>query len=159
MKYEKKNFFLIFLRPFEQIKKAICSNFQFDRIRIVFGIDFSASNEWQGRKTFQGQPLHKTQGNKIFNPYQKVKRKIYFIDKNYVFFLSRLLVNLVQHLKKYSDQNVSNILVLDLVMNNQKIIRFFQLLQPVKNLVVTNLFLMRKFHLYFSFSTDQFFVF
>jgi hypothetical protein len=75
MKYEKKNFFLIFLRPFEQIKKAICSNFQFDRIRIVFGIDFSASNEWQGRKTFQGQPLHKTQGNKIFNPYQKVKKK------------------------------------------------------------------------------------
>ena len=74
MKTIKKLFF-IFIRTFDQIKTEICSYFYFNRIRIVFGIDLSASNEWQGRKTFQGQSLHKTQGNKIYNPYQKVRTK------------------------------------------------------------------------------------
>ena len=41
-------------------------------MRIIFGIDLSASNEWQGLKTFNGQSLHKTNGTKVFNPYQKV---------------------------------------------------------------------------------------
>lgn len=39
---------------------------------IIIGIDFTASNEWKGRKTFNSQSLHKTLGNKIYNPYQKV---------------------------------------------------------------------------------------
>lgn len=36
------------------------------------GIDFTASNEWQGRTTFGGQSLHATHGNRVFNPYQRV---------------------------------------------------------------------------------------
>lgn len=64
---------MLFFRPLDAIKKSISSNFHFERIRIIFGIDLSASNEWQGRKTFQGQSLHKTQGNRVFNPYQKVR--------------------------------------------------------------------------------------
>jgi hypothetical protein len=64
---------LFFLRPFDEIKKELNSYFYFNHIRIAFGIDLSASNEWQGRKTFQGNSLHKTQSNKIYNPYQKVK--------------------------------------------------------------------------------------
>jgi hypothetical protein len=85
---------LICVRPFDQIKKQISSNTYFDRIRITFGIDLSASNEWHGRKTFQGQSLHKTQSNKIFNPYQKVtKQRIDVIQKS--FFEFRRLVNWV----------------------------------------------------------------
>ncbi|CAF1311404.1 unnamed protein product [Adineta steineri] len=57
-------------KPFEKIKQEIASNFYFERIRIIFGIDLSASNEWQGKKTYGGQSLHKVQ-NKAFNPYQK----------------------------------------------------------------------------------------
>lgn len=39
---------------------------------VIIGIDFTSSNEWKGRKTFNSQSLHKTIGNKIYNPYQKV---------------------------------------------------------------------------------------
>ena len=35
-------------------------------------MDFTASNEWQGRKTFNQNCLHKLTGNKVNNPYQKV---------------------------------------------------------------------------------------
>ncbi|CAF1992604.1 unnamed protein product [Rotaria magnacalcarata] len=56
---------------FVDIKKEIHRCFDFKSIRVIFGIDFSASNEWQGRKTFNGQFLHKTDANKIYNPYQK----------------------------------------------------------------------------------------
>ena len=62
-------------RPFDRIKSEILSHFYFDHMRIIFGIDLSASNEWQGRKTFERQSLHKTQANKIFNPYQRVREK------------------------------------------------------------------------------------
>ncbi|CAF2401072.1 unnamed protein product [Rotaria sp. Silwood2] len=58
-------------KPFDQVKTELRTNFYFNRIRVIFGIDFSASNEWQGRKTFKGQILHKTNSNKIYNPYQK----------------------------------------------------------------------------------------
>lgn len=39
---------------------------------LIIGIDFTASNEWQGRKTLNGDSLHSTRGNKIYNPYQRV---------------------------------------------------------------------------------------
>lgn len=58
-------------KPFDLLKNELLSNFRYVSMRIVFGIDLSASNEWQGLKTFSGQPLHKTNGTKIFNPYQK----------------------------------------------------------------------------------------
>jgi hypothetical protein len=67
----------LFIRTYELIKNEICAAFKFNRIRIIFGIDLSASNEWQGRKTFSGNSLHKTQANKIFNPYQKVRKVEY----------------------------------------------------------------------------------
>ena len=62
-------------RSFEQIKKQIIFFCYFNRIRVAFGIDLSASNQWHGRISFQGQSLHKTQTNKIYNPYQKVMEK------------------------------------------------------------------------------------
>lgn len=43
-----------------------------DLIRLVVGIDFSASNEWQGRRTFRGECLHTLKGSSIHNPYQRV---------------------------------------------------------------------------------------
>ncbi|XP_002734215.1 uncharacterized protein LOC100378961 [Saccoglossus kowalevskii] len=39
---------------------------------LIVGIDFTASNEWQGRKVFGNKSLHHVSGNKIVNPYQKV---------------------------------------------------------------------------------------
>lgn len=62
-------------RSFEQIKKEIIFFCYFNRIRVAFGIDLSASNQWHGRISFQGQSLHKTHANKIYNPYQKVIQK------------------------------------------------------------------------------------
>ncbi|CAF1624939.1 unnamed protein product [Adineta ricciae] len=57
-------------KPFEKIKQEIASYFYFQRLHVIFGVDFSASNEWQGLKTFNGQSLHTTQPKNI-NPYQK----------------------------------------------------------------------------------------
>jgi hypothetical protein len=53
---------------------------------VIVGIDFTASNEWKGRKTFNSQSLHKTLGNKIYNPYQKVLSVLGFV-------LNKLLAN------------------------------------------------------------------
>jgi hypothetical protein len=39
---------------------------------IVIGVDFTSSNEWKGRKTFNSQSLHKTLGTRVYNPYQRV---------------------------------------------------------------------------------------
>ena len=41
----------------------------------MLGIDLTASNEWQGRRTFSGNCLHKIHAvrpSQIVNPYQKV---------------------------------------------------------------------------------------
>lgn len=59
-------------RSFEQIKKEMIFYCYFQQVRITFGIDLSASNQWHGRRCFQGQSLHQIQTNKIYNPYQKV---------------------------------------------------------------------------------------
>ncbi len=39
---------------------------------LIIGIDFTASNEWQGRKSFEHRSLHHIFKNKRTNPYQKV---------------------------------------------------------------------------------------
>lgn len=39
---------------------------------IVIGVDFTSSNEWKGRRTFNSQSLHKTLGTRVYNPYQRV---------------------------------------------------------------------------------------
>ncbi|XP_015909737.1 uncharacterized protein [Parasteatoda tepidariorum] len=43
-----------------------------ERMRLIVAIDFSASNEWQGRRFFKGEMLHALKGSTVFNPYQKV---------------------------------------------------------------------------------------
>lgn len=44
----------------------------FRSCNVVIGIDFTASNEWQGKRSFNKTSLHKTNGSKVYNPYQKV---------------------------------------------------------------------------------------
>jgi len=39
---------------------------------LVIGVDFTASNEWKGRKCFSQNCLHRLVGSKVTNPYQKV---------------------------------------------------------------------------------------
>jgi len=39
---------------------------------LVIGVDFTASNEWKGRKSFNQNCLHRLVGSKVTNPYQKV---------------------------------------------------------------------------------------
>ncbi|XP_037089799.1 E3 ubiquitin-protein ligase RGLG1-like [Pollicipes pollicipes] len=41
------------------------------RLRTVLGVDFSASNEWQGNRTFGHQCLHRVVALKPSNPYQR----------------------------------------------------------------------------------------
>lgn len=44
---------------------------------LIIGIDFTASNEWQGRKSFGGRSLHHVFNNtKRLNPYQRVVQVI-----------------------------------------------------------------------------------
>lgn len=56
---------------FQQVSKA-CERAGLEQCGLIVGIDFTASNEWQGRKTFSGNSLHKIIAGKIYNPYQKV---------------------------------------------------------------------------------------
>ncbi|KAH3884401.1 uncharacterized protein LOC127837089 [Dreissena polymorpha] len=56
---------------FSQVSNA-CSKAGLERCGLIVGVDFTASNEWQGRKTFRGHCLHRIDGEKIYNPYQKV---------------------------------------------------------------------------------------
>ncbi|KAH9525816.1 Copine protein 2 [Bulinus truncatus] len=56
---------------FEDVARA-CRKAGLETCGLIVGVDFSASNEWQGRKTFSAQNLHKVIPGKIFNPYQKV---------------------------------------------------------------------------------------
>jgi hypothetical protein len=63
-------------------------------LNIIVGVDFTASNEWKGRKTFNSQSLHKTLANRIYNPYQKV-----------IFVLGNVLT---KFLMTYSNTNIKN---------------------------------------------------
>ena len=56
---------------FQEVSHA-CKRAGLEKTQLVIGIDFTASNEWQGRKTFGGNCLHKIIPGKIQNPYQKV---------------------------------------------------------------------------------------
>ena len=56
---------------FEEVSRA-CKRAGLEKCGLIIGVDFSASNEWQGRKTFSGQNLHKIVPGRIYNPYQKV---------------------------------------------------------------------------------------
>lgn len=56
---------------FQSVSQALV-NEGFCSCDVVIGIDFTASNEWQGKRSFNKTSLHKTNGSKIYNPYQKV---------------------------------------------------------------------------------------
>uniref|UniRef100_A0A0B6Z520 VWFA domain-containing protein n=1 Tax=Arion vulgaris TaxID=1028688 RepID=A0A0B6Z520_9EUPU len=56
---------------FDEVGRA-CRKAGLETCGLIIGVDFSASNEWQGRKTFSGQNLHKVLPGKVLNPYQKV---------------------------------------------------------------------------------------
>ena len=57
---------------YEELTKAI-KNAGLEDCNMIIGIDFTASNEWQGRKTFDHRSLHYVgKSNKRINPYQKV---------------------------------------------------------------------------------------
>lgn len=56
---------------FSEVSNA-CKRAGLEKCGLIIGIDFTASNEWQGRKTFSSQCLHKVIPGKIYNPYQKV---------------------------------------------------------------------------------------
>ena len=58
-------------KTFEEVSGA-CRRAGLEKCNLILGIDFTASNEWQGRKTFSQQNLHKIMGNKVLNPYQRV---------------------------------------------------------------------------------------
>lgn len=65
----------------QDITKAMRVN-GLERANLIIGIDFTASNEWQGRKSFGGRSLHhiaiEPKSGKVskWNPYQKVIRTI-----------------------------------------------------------------------------------
>ena len=58
-------------KSLEDISEA-CKTVGVERCNLIIGIDFSASNEWQGRKSFGSSCLHRIISGKIYNPYQKV---------------------------------------------------------------------------------------
>lgn len=62
----------------------------FQTCDLIIGVDFTASNEWQGRRTFRRNCLHKTNGTKIYNPYQRVLqiigRTLAFINRDHLIF-------------------------------------------------------------------------
>ena len=61
---------------FEEVANAI-KLAGVESINLIVGVDFTASNEWQGRKCFGGKSLHHLSRNtKKLNPYQRVIRII-----------------------------------------------------------------------------------
>ena len=70
--YAFQDKFVTFEEVSQAIKQAglVSSN-------LIIGVDFTASNEWQGRKSFSGKSLHYISKNpRKWNPYQRVIRII-----------------------------------------------------------------------------------
>ncbi|XP_074640214.1 uncharacterized protein LOC141898275 [Tubulanus polymorphus] len=58
-------------QSFQDVSRA-CRRAGLEYVSLVIGVDFTASNEWQGRKTFNGNCLHRIYSGRVYNPYQKV---------------------------------------------------------------------------------------
>lgn len=57
---------------FAEVSRAI-KNAGLESSNVIIGIDFTASNEWQGRKSFAGRSLHHIfNSTRRLNPYQRV---------------------------------------------------------------------------------------
>ncbi|XP_071501068.1 uncharacterized protein [Diadema antillarum] len=63
--------FLDRFSSYEEVARAI-KLAGISRSDMIIGVDFSASNEWQGRKIFGCHCLHDVSNSKTFNPYQRV---------------------------------------------------------------------------------------
>ncbi len=50
---------------------------------ICLGVDFTASNEYQGENTFGGKSLHSMSAGTL-NPYQQVNIRSFYIDHCFV---------------------------------------------------------------------------
>ena len=91
------------LNPDEKGFEAFCDRFNtfeyvsealvqagFCSCDVIIGIDFTASNEWQGKRSFSKTNLHKTHGSRIYNPYQKV---LHILGKTLSFIGSEHLIH------------------------------------------------------------------
>lgn len=58
-------------RSFSEVSEA-CKKAGLESCGLIIGIDFTASNEWQGRKSFSSNCLHRVVPGRVYNPYQKV---------------------------------------------------------------------------------------
>ncbi|OWF40267.1 E3 ubiquitin-protein ligase RGLG4-like [Mizuhopecten yessoensis] len=56
---------------FQEVSDS-CKKAGLEKCGLIIGVDYTASNEWQGRKSFNGQCLHKIVPGRVYNPYQKV---------------------------------------------------------------------------------------
>lgn len=56
---------------FQEVSES-CKKAGLEKCGLIIGVDYTASNEWQGRKSFNGQCLHKIIPGRVYNPYQKV---------------------------------------------------------------------------------------
>ena len=72
--YSSTNHFEAFQEHFHSFDEVsiACRRAGLEHSNLIIGVDFTASNEWQGRKSFNQNCLHKVIGNKVYNPYQKV---------------------------------------------------------------------------------------
>ena len=74
LSFDQCNTFRAFLDRFstyEEVARAI-KLAGITKSDIIIGVDFSASNEWQGRKSYSCHSLHDVSNSKTFNPYQRV---------------------------------------------------------------------------------------
>ena len=61
---------------FHEVSQAI-KQAGLESSNLIIGVDFTASNEWQGRKSFNGKSLHHiSKSSRKLNPYQRVIRII-----------------------------------------------------------------------------------
>lgn len=63
--------FLDRFTSYDQVVEAIKKT-GMSKSDLIIGVDFSASNEWQGRKCFGVRCLHDVSNPKLLNPYQRV---------------------------------------------------------------------------------------
>ncbi|CAD5212533.1 unnamed protein product [Bursaphelenchus okinawaensis] len=62
---------LLELTSFEQLSEAM-RKAGLERVNLIFGVDYTASNKYQGENSFDGRSLHYLGESYVVNPYQKV---------------------------------------------------------------------------------------
>ncbi|CAD5216922.1 unnamed protein product [Bursaphelenchus xylophilus] len=62
---------LLELTSFDQLAEAM-RKAGLERVNLIFGVDYTASNKYQGENSFDGRSLHYLGESYVVNPYQKV---------------------------------------------------------------------------------------